>query len=100
MLTCEERVFSTDKPCGYPAKFMVIAPVAPRVVCGIHARAYLKSVLIPIKFLGPNVNNSQLPDINGFLRSMKELGCEVSTIGASIVINVPVKEVKRGVGED
>jgi len=94
-MLCEEKVFSTRAPCRYPAKFMVIAPTAPRVVCGIHARAYLKTVLIPIKFLGTDFDNSHLPDINGFLRAMRELGADVTVIGTSIMINVEVKHKDR-----
>lgn len=90
-MICEDKILSTRNPCRFPAKFMVIAPGAPKVVCGVHARAYLKGALIPIKFLGPNFDNTHLPDINGFLRAMSELGCEVKTIGTSIVINVREK---------
>lgn len=94
IMLCEEKVFTTRQPCGYPAKFMVIAPGAPQVVCGVHARAYLKNALIPIGLFGPNFNNSHLPDINGFLRAMKELGVEVTTIGTSIVINYERGQIK------
>ena len=93
-MICEEKVFKTGVPCRYPAKFMVIAPLAPRVACGVHARAYLKSALIPIKLFGPKFNNSHLPDINGFLRAMKELGAEVTKIGTSIVINYERGQIK------
>lgn len=97
-MLCEEKVFKTRVPCSYPAKFMVIAPAAPRVVCGVHARAYLKTALIPIKFLGPDFDASHLPDINGFLRAMRELGADVAVIGTSIVINVEVKHDADGSG--
>ncbi len=91
-MICEEKVFATRQPCRYPAKFMVIAPAAPRVVCGVHARAFLPSGLIPIKFFGPKFNIQSMPDINGFLKTMSELGVEVSVTGTSIVINLGGKQ--------
>jgi hypothetical protein len=91
-MLCEETVFNTRVPCRYPAKYMVIAPVGPRVVCGVHARQFLKKALIPLNLFGPNFDTSQLPDINGFLRSMNKLGVKVSVTGTEIVINVGNKE--------
>lgn len=95
-MLCEEKVFKTRAPCRHPAKYMVIAAAAPRVVCGFHARQFLKEALIPLNLFGPNFNVRHLPDINGFLRSMMELGVQVSVTGTSIVINVSNKE--RGYG--
>lgn len=90
-MICEERIFKTLKPCGYRAKFMVIAPGAPRVVCGVHARQFLQKVLIPLKLFGPNFNVDKFPDINGFLREMDALGAEISITGTTLVINIKVE---------
>lgn len=91
-MLCAEIVFKTRVPCRHPAKYMVIAAAAPRVVCGVHARQFLKKALIPLNLFGPNFDTRQLPDINGFLRSMSELGVKVSVTGTEIVINVSNKE--------
>jgi hypothetical protein len=90
-MLCEERLFKTRQPCRYPARFLVVAPGAPRVVCGMHARQFMKTALVPLSIFGPQFNIDQLPHINGFLRAIRELGFSVSVTGTSIVINVPVK---------
>jgi hypothetical protein len=84
---CRARYEYGGNLCDYPARYLVIAPMAPKVVCGYHARQFLKRALIPIKYLGPNINIDQLPDINGFLTELKNLGAEVSIEDVSISIN-------------
>ncbi len=66
--------------CKHPARYLVIAPGAPRVVCGVHARAYTKNGLLPLAALGPKFNIETWPDINTFLKTMRELGAKV-TVG-------------------
>ncbi len=87
-LICREMTYPGGFPCVYPARYLVIAPMAPKVVCGYHAKQFLKGALIPLKFLGPGYNIDQLPDINGFLTEVKKLGAEVTIEDVRITINL------------
>ena len=87
-MKCASRFPWEGNACTYPAKYLVIAPAAPKVVCGYHARAFLKNALIPFNLFGRNFNIDQLPDINGFLYSLKGLGAQVSIEGVTISINL------------
>ncbi len=70
--------------------------MAPKVVCGYHARQFLKRALIPLKLLGKNINIDQIPDINGFLEEMKRLGAQVSIEDVRITISLGGKGHGRG----
>lgn len=98
-MICKDKFTYTRDACHYPAKYLVIAPAAPKVVCGYHARAFLKGALIPLELVSPNINIDQLPDINGFLEAMKKLGAQVSIKDVRISISlggeVHGKEDKR-----
>jgi hypothetical protein len=85
-MKCQDRFLYSRNPCKYPAKYLVIAPAAPKVVCGYHARGFMKRALIPVKHLGRDFDAETLPDINGFLESMRELGAEVTIVNTQIVI--------------
>ncbi len=87
-MKCADRFIYTHAPCNRPAKFMVIAPAAPKVVCGYHARQFLKRALIPLKLFGQGINVDQIPDINGFLGEMEKLGALVSIGDATISIKL------------
>ena len=89
MLICQGRFTYTHDPCHYPAKYLVIAPSAPKVVCGLHARAY--RALVPLKILGPDITIDQIPDVNGFLEEMQRLG-----VGAIISIEGPTISLTFG----
>lgn len=46
---CEGKFAYTGNPCHYPAKYLVTAPYAPNFVCGYHARAFVRKVLVPLQ---------------------------------------------------
>lgn len=66
-------------PCLNPARYLVLAPGAPPVVCGTHARAYTKNALLPLAALGPGFNMDHWPRINAFLEAMRDLGARITT---------------------
>ena len=43
MVNCEEHFI--NPPCKYPAKYLVITGGIHYLVCGYHARGYLRKVL-------------------------------------------------------
>jgi hypothetical protein len=67
-----------NEPCTAMATYLCIAPGAPRVVCGNHARQFTQNVLIPLDLLDPDIDVEKFPDINGFLDSLQRInGLEV-----------------------
>ncbi len=94
-MICKARFPYGGHPCKYPAKYLVIAPDAPKAVCGYHSRQFIKGALIPLKLFRRIINIEQLLDI-GFLEFLKGPGVQVSIEGAKISINLGKKEVHRG----
>lgn len=92
-MLCEDKFDYTGDPCTKPAKYLLIAPSAPQLVCGLHARRYLKRALVPLNIFAKDTKTLDSPrkiellrNVTMFLRDMDKLGCEVGYEGTAIVI--------------
>lgn len=92
-MICEDKFDYSRHPCTKPARYLVIVPSAPQLVCGLHARRYLKQALIPLSIFAKDTKTLDSPrkiellkNVTGFLREMGEMGFEVSVDGRTIVI--------------
>jgi hypothetical protein len=56
-LTCESLFWGTGKPCHHKAKYL--APSSTQVVCGIHARGFLRC--IPLTEIEPGDFDTEGP---------------------------------------
>ncbi|MBA7641342.1 hypothetical protein ES703_49019 [subsurface metagenome] len=54
----------------------------------------MPETMIPI--LSKTIKTTKMPDINGFIQAMKDMGAKVSTKEGTIVIDLKIEKHRRG----